>query len=280
MASLNLQEVKTRSLILALSFCYHIRLQSEQMRRHYREYIIGIFKLSSKQHSLSLGNLGLDPFQEVINEEYEFLISCLQSPQDIGRNISIKENIFVMFVCLFNKIPLILTGPPGSSKSISFSILKNSLRGEASQVPFLSQFPKIKAFYHQGHLQSTSQQIETLFKQAIFKQTQYEEGGWEKLVVVLIDEIGLAEISPHNPLKILHSLLEHPQISVLGLSNWALDASKMNRAVHLSRHPLSKLELIYTAGCILQEMSFELTKMSYYIEKIVNIYLNISNVFT
>ena len=26
--------------------------------------------------------------------------------------------------------------------------------------------------------------------------------------MVLIDEIGLAEVSPHNPLKVLHSILE------------------------------------------------------------------------
>ena len=54
-------------------------------------------------------------------------------------------------------------------------------------------------------------------------------------MLVLIDEIGLAEISPHNPLKVLHSLLEPPEVAVVGISNWSLDASKMNRAITLSR---------------------------------------------
>lgn len=59
--------------------------------------------------------------------------------------------------------------------------------------------------------------------------------------VVLLDEVGLAEISKYNPLKVLHGLLEpsYPKetldIAVVGISNWALDSSKMNRAVHLSR---------------------------------------------
>jgi hypothetical protein len=54
-------------------------------------------------------------------------------------------------------------------------------------------------------------------------------------VVVIFDEIGLAERSPHNPLKVLHSLLEPPKVSTVGISNWALDASKMNRVITLSR---------------------------------------------
>ena len=58
--------------------------------------------------------------------------------------------------------------------------------------------------------------------------------------VVLLDEVGLAEISRHNPLKVLHSLLEPDfgktaEVAVVGISNWALDAAKMNRAIHLSR---------------------------------------------
>ena len=41
--------------------------------------------------------------------------------------------------------------------------------------------------------------------------------------------VGLAETSPYNPLKVLHSLLEPtypakgPTVSVIGISNWRLD---------------------------------------------------------
>jgi hypothetical protein len=56
-----------------------------------------------------------------------------------------------------------------------------------------------------------------------------------------LDEVGLAEISKYNPLKVLHGLIEPPypketlDIAVVGISNWALDSAKMNRAIHLSR---------------------------------------------
>ena len=44
-----------------------------------------------------------------------------------------------------------------------------------------------------------------------------------------------------NPLKVLHGLIEPAwneeqlNIAVVGISNWALDAAKMNRAIHLYR---------------------------------------------
>ena len=52
--------------------------------------------------------------------------------------------------------------------------------------------------------------------------------------------MGLAEISPNNPLKVIHSQLEYDEnedskkIAFVGISNWSLDASKMNRTVFLS----------------------------------------------
>lgn len=67
-----------------------------------------------------------------------------------------------------------------------------------------------------------------------------------------MDEVGLAEISTYNPLKVLHRLLEpelseFPEVAVVGISNWALDAAKMNRAIHLSR-PEPTLDDLHETG--------------------------------
>lgn len=48
-----------------------------------------------------------------------------------------------------------------------------------------------------------------------------------------MDEIGLAELNPSLPLKTLHALLDEGKVSFVGISNWVLDTSKMNRAVGL-----------------------------------------------
>lgn len=52
-------------------------------------------------------------------------------------------------------------------------------------------------------------------------------------------------------MQALHALLEpgypaqHPDVAVVGISNWALDAAKMSRAVLLSRC----IGLVSTLGC-------------------------------
>ena len=53
----------------------------------------------------------------------------------------------------------------------------------------------------------------------------------ELIAVVFLDEIGLAEESPNRPLKVLHQLLEKPQVGFIGLSNWTLDSAKLNRMI-------------------------------------------------
>ncbi|ETO08631.1 hypothetical protein RFI_28755 [Reticulomyxa filosa] len=46
-----------------------------------------------------------------------------------------------------------------------------------------------------------------------------------------------------NPLKILHHLLEHPKIAFVGISNWTLDAAKMNRMIIHSIPNMSSKDL-------------------------------------
>lgn len=114
--------------------------------------------------------------------------------------------------------------------------------------------------YYQGHLQSTSERIEKVFFRAIEQQKQFRQKHTNNVSLVIIDEIGLAEISPFNPLKVLHSLLEtndkikQPRVSFVGISNWSLDASKMNRALNLSRTDLDQKQLVETALSIYDEI--------------------------
>jgi hypothetical protein len=51
-------------------------------------------------------------------------------------------------------------------------------------------------------------------------------------------------------LKVLHSLLEPPQVAFVGISNWTLDASKMNRGMNLSRPDPDEEDLIESANSI------------------------------
>ena len=57
---------------------------------------------------------------------------------------------------------------------------------------------------YQGSTESTSEGIEQIFDRA----KEYHDRNPDVIPVVLLDEVGLAEVSPHNPLKVLHALIE------------------------------------------------------------------------
>ena len=70
------------------------------------------------------------------------------------------------------------------------------------------------------------------------------------IVCIFIDEIGLCETSPANPLKALHTKLEldynnqniDEKLAFVAISNWKLDAAKMNRGIYLNvLNPISDL---------------------------------------
>ncbi|XP_046556920.1 uncharacterized protein LOC124266162 [Haliotis rubra] len=146
---------------------------------------------------------------------------------------------------------------PGCSKSLSLQLIKSNLRGKDSKDPYFQSLPQLFCVSYQGSESSTSDGILKVFAKA----EKYKENDKDNSVlpVVILDEIGLAEMSRFNPLKVLHSLLEPgetelPNVAVVGISNWALDAAKMNRAIHLSRPDMDAKEL-YLTGISISETS-------------------------
>ena len=103
---------------------------------------------------------------------------------------------------------------------------------------------------YQGSLTSTSKGVLNIFKKArdIIRGTKNSNKSENKdsiISMIYFDEMGLAEIAKSNPLKVIHSQLEYDEnadkVAFIGISNWVLDASKMNRGIYLSI-PESDLE--------------------------------------
>ena len=167
-----------------------------------------------------------------------------------AKNKALLENIFSLFVCIINKIPLFIVGKPGCSKSLSTSLVFQNMRGINSNKNLFKKYPRVISFYYQGSLSSTSEGIQNIFtksRKAILK----DKNSKEILPVFYFDEMGLAELSKNNPLKVIHSELEYDEnkgkISFVGISNWSLDASKMNRSIFISIPEPDKDDLILTA---------------------------------
>jgi len=63
---------------------------------------------------------------------------------NIARNAALRENVFMMAICVELRIPLFLVGKPGSSKSLAKSIISESLRGKASEAKLLKKFKEVQ----------------------------------------------------------------------------------------------------------------------------------------
>ena len=98
-----------------------------------------------------------------MNLEEQYLIDKIELQKGIGKNDILKKNLFLMFVSVNTKIPLIIVGKPGTGKSLCSKIIFNSMRGEFSKNEFFREFPKILVTYYQGCESTTSADIEKLF---------------------------------------------------------------------------------------------------------------------
>jgi hypothetical protein len=191
------------------------------------------------------------PFAETVQTAQERFCSRIEVEHGIAMNDALSENLFVVIVCILNRIPVFLVGKPGSSKTLTLQILANNLNGEQSANKFWRRFPSVHIIQFQCSPLSTAAAITTQFQMACSFQANAEN----TICVLLLDEVGLAEHSPDMPLKALHAILVDPPVAVVGLSNWVLDPAKMNRAVLLMRPQPSEDDLVLTAQRIIGPVS-------------------------
>ena len=195
----------------------------------------------------------LDKIEKTFVEELqETSLNNQIIPQGIAPNKPLRENIFALFACYSTLTPLLICGKPGTSKTLCAQIFSTCMKKEFSdRILSLNNLPDSVELYYGGSQTSTDTGIEKVFDRAdkiieSDKNIDDQEGKKStRRPFILIDEIGLAELSPHRPLKILHPKLEKKDKAYffLGVSNWALDLSKMNRVVYLARPDMSYEDL-------------------------------------
>ncbi|EWS76306.1 AAA domain, dynein subfamily protein (macronuclear) [Tetrahymena thermophila SB210] len=225
------------SFYLTFYINYCLLIPQHERRVHYLKELCQKYKVFAK---------GFEHYQEFIQKVLDFFIQQLNLPQNISKTFSLKQNTFLLFVCIVNRIPVCLIGPPGSSKSLSLKFVISSMEGKQSKKQFLRYYPALIPICYQGHTQSKSKRVIEVYQDANKRQEEFdskEKEQTENLCVICFDEIGLAEISPHNPLKVLHEALEKMKVAFVSISNFPLDASKMNRMLAIYRLDIVKEEL-------------------------------------
>ncbi|XP_073505879.1 E3 ubiquitin-protein ligase RNF213 isoform X2 [Phyllobates terribilis] len=248
------------SLVLAAGVCYHASLETKDS---YREDISVHFDRPYDDP---------DAILHEISAIQDLFLSGVQLRDTIARNLALKENLFMMVICIELKIPLFLVGKPGSSKSLAKTIVADAMQGQAAHTDLYKDMKQIHLVSFQCSPHSTPEGIIGTFKHC----ARFQEGKnlEEYVSVVVLDEIGLAEDSTKMPLKTLHPLLEdgciddeplaHKKVGFIGISNWALDPAKMNRGIFVSRGDPDKNELIESAYGICSSDNLILKKVSNY----------------
>ena len=77
----------------------------------------------------------------------DVLLDNMKLGPNIARNAALRENVFVMAICIELRIPLFLVGKPGSSKSLAKSIVAASMLGRASKEKLMKEFKEVIIYY-------------------------------------------------------------------------------------------------------------------------------------
>lgn len=97
--------IQRSSMLLAVALVYYLRLDVQSRV----EFFSAIEKLpteTGREESLS----------DVLQKSLEEVIQQTEIPQGIAITQGLKENIFATLICSLSRTPLMIVGPPGSSK--------------------------------------------------------------------------------------------------------------------------------------------------------------------
>ena len=120
-----------RTIIQTTGVCYHASLDG---RQPFREAI-----------AECLNQPGIT--EQVIEIELiccqAVFLSNIRVGDNIACNQALRENVFMMAVCMDMRIPLFLIGKPGSSKSLAKTIVTNNMQGQASHAPLYQNLKQV-----------------------------------------------------------------------------------------------------------------------------------------
>ncbi|KAA0724978.1 E3 ubiquitin-protein ligase rnf213-beta [Triplophysa tibetana] len=266
------EQMSLKCLVLAVGVCYYPSLEGKEL------YLAAVSEYFPHPFNST------ETLEQEISSCQDFFLRNIETRNTIAKNLALKENVFLMVVCIELRIPLFLVGKPGSSKSLAKTVVADAMQRQASHCDFFKKLKEVHMVSFQCSPHSSPEGIiGTFWNCARFQKDKKLD---EYVSVVVLDEIGLAEDSPRMPLKTLHPLLEdgcidserslpHMKVGFVGISNWALDPAKMNRGIFVSRWDPSEKDLIDTAKGICSSSETVFLKIKHLLPKLAKGFLNI-----
>jgi hypothetical protein len=145
-------DVQDRYIILALAHSYQSRIPSNEKRKEYRLQL-------EKVYSKHFKTISASDLEVIIRAEQEEYLARMELPEGTARNTALRENVFVILVCILNRLPVFVVGKPGCSKSLSMQVIRSNLRGKDSKDRFFKTLPQLLFVSYQGSESSTSEGI-------------------------------------------------------------------------------------------------------------------------
>ena len=199
-------EIQIYSINLSIFMCYYLRLTNEKLRNEL------VIKLNKIFQGISDDKYKFKDFLKLPLIEEKFIVDNIDIPEGIAKNRPLLENIFSLFVCINNKIPLFIVGKPGCSKSLSVELILKSMKGEFTKNYFFNKYPNLMCTKYQGSLCSNSEDVKNVFQKAKNSYIKIKKEDLKRNIsMIYFDEMGLAEHSKSNPLKVIHAELELDQ---------------------------------------------------------------------
>lgn len=239
-------QVDRRAILISLGIVYYMRL-TYSYRADYSTFL--------DNHERLVGDL---KFSQAYKEELDRWIGpkFVRLPPGISKATPLKENLLAIIASSQNHVPLVIVGAPGSSKTLSFNVAVDNLKGKESKQEIfrISEiFLSLEPHFYQCSRRTTSTEIEKIFDRAITRQRNLFKSNLPAHCVVFMDEVGLPE-EKYESLKALHYHLDAQEVSFVAISNHILDAAKTNRAVSLIRPQSTQSDLYELAeGFILKQ---------------------------
>ena len=285
-------------------------------RKDFEKYLIDAGQSTQSGHRLQTTGPSSQFRQIIISSVNEFVTrDNFTFPDGVALTMALKENIFCMVAAIQECIPLGIIGQPGSSKTLSYQIIKDNLRGDVySPRPFCRQFVATDSIFYQCSEYSTSAEIKEVFDQAIERQESYNAGEDElpkrhspgpneeahqlrrvesddsvfsqlsneptgRRCVVFLDEAGLLTVQRSKMvLKVLHPFLDERQVAFVALSNHDFDAANANRMITVHRSPAEIDDLqVLAFGCLGMRPDETTTRVQEFIRGICQGYLNVTS---
>jgi MoxR-like ATPase len=243
------QQRRHRSMLLSLAVVYYLRLGSDG------DDLDQAFRMKFRTRlKKECGRQDADVEGPLARAMSELMDQTVLEP-GIAQTRGLRENIFMVVICCLAQVPLMIVGPPGSSKTLAVTVVAENARGEYSKTDFYKASPAFIRFHYQCSRRSTSREIQAVFERAIERQAKADREKMNLRCFVFMDEAGLPE-EERESLKVLHYYLEDhmsvaAKVGFVAITNHLLDTAKVNRCALLTRIKPDHEELMNIArGCL------------------------------